>query len=101
VTPGEILPARELLGDMLVRLNQPEKALQAYTLNLQKHPNRFNGLYGAAVAAEKAGVLEKAVVYYRQLVSIADSSDRVEIKKAKSFLERYEKILAFHLPGHR
>jgi hypothetical protein len=30
VTPGEVLPARELLGDMLLQTNQNPEALQAY-----------------------------------------------------------------------
>ena len=34
VTPGEVVPARELLGDMLLELNQPELALVEYELNL-------------------------------------------------------------------
>jgi len=50
VTPGEILPARELLGDMLIVMNQPDKALEAYKKDLSTHPNRLNGLKGAHLA---------------------------------------------------
>jgi tetratricopeptide (TPR) repeat protein len=71
VTPCEIIPARELLGDMFLQLGQPSKALAAYEADLQKHPNRFNALYGAASAAEKAGNHDKAAGYYRQLINIA------------------------------
>ena len=49
VTPGEVLPARELLGDMLIESQQNEKALQAYEEVLKKSPNRFNSLYGAGL----------------------------------------------------
>lgn len=90
VTPGEVLPAKELLGDMLMAMNKPEAALVVYEENLKKHPNRFNGLYGAAMAAEKIGDMEKAKKYYGQLLSIAtpQSSTRSELKTAKNFLAK-------------
>ena len=50
LTPGEVLPAQELLGDLLIELNEPSKALEAYNLNLSIRPNRFNSIYGAAIA---------------------------------------------------
>ena len=67
VTPGSILPAREMLGDLLVELNQPEKALQAYETLLKDSPNRLNGLTGAAHAAQLAGDRQKARDYYLQI----------------------------------
>ncbi|MBC7829961.1 MAG: tetratricopeptide repeat protein [Chitinophagaceae bacterium] len=90
VTPGEIIPARELLGDLLLQMNKPEKALEAYEANLKKHPNRFNGLYGAAVAAEKYNNLEKATTYYQQLTAIANSTgaNRPELDSARMFLKK-------------
>ena len=88
VTPGEILPADELLGDMLLALNKPVEALEAYEINLKGHPNRFNGLYGAAVASKQSGNLEKAELYYNQLIELTNNSnsDRVEIEEAKKYL---------------
>ena len=88
VTPGEVLPARQLLGDMLMEYNKPTEALAAYEADLINHPNRFNSLYGAALAGEKSGNITKATLYYQQLLSIANSkkSDRDEIIKALSFL---------------
>jgi len=53
VTSGEVLPARELLADMYLELQQNENALQAYEAVLQRSPNRYNSLHGAAVAAKK------------------------------------------------
>ena len=90
VTPGEVIPARELLGDMLTLAGQYENALQGYETGLQKTPNRFNSVYGAAVAAEKAGDKEKATAYYNQLLTIVGSakSDRAELLVAKSFLAK-------------
>jgi len=79
VTPGEVLPARELLGDMLLAMDQPAKALEAYEEDLLKSPRRFNGLYGACLSAERSGNKEKAVSYYRQLLAIADNIDSTRI----------------------
>jgi len=75
VTPGAVIPARELLGDMLMHMNEPAKALEAYEADLQKHRNRFNGLYGAGLAAERSGDMEKAGLYYRQLLTISDTAN--------------------------
>jgi tetratricopeptide (TPR) repeat protein len=88
VTPGEVLPARELLADMLLDMNMHSEALAAYEEDLRKHPNRFNGLYGAAVAAERAGKKGPAVKYYKQLLEVSASAkaQRAEIDHAKQFL---------------
>lgn len=89
VTPGEVIPARELLGDILLQMNQPDKALEAYEANLQKHPNRFNAIYGAGLAAEKAGNIEKAKTYFQQLLQVVGNakSDRAEVNKSKQYLK--------------
>jgi tetratricopeptide (TPR) repeat protein len=50
VTPGEVVPAGELLGDMLMQMNEPAQALKAYEFDLTQHPNRLNGLKGVAKA---------------------------------------------------
>ncbi|OSZ80403.1 hypothetical protein CAP36_03880 [Chitinophagaceae bacterium IBVUCB2] len=95
VTPAEVLPARELLADMLLQLNKPADALTMYEAVLKKQPNRFNGLYGAAVASEKSNNSEKAISYYRQLLSIATTSgsSRPELENAKSFLKKNNSTL--------
>jgi tetratricopeptide (TPR) repeat protein len=89
VTPGEVIPARELLGDMLLQMNKPAEALAAYEASLQTHPNRFNGLYGAGLAAERSGNKEKADQYYRQLLAVANSANanRPELTTVKQFLK--------------
>ncbi len=90
VTPGEVIPAEELLADMLMQLNKPVKALEAYEADLKKHPNRFNGLYGAAVASEKNNNTEKAKYYYGLLTAIANSpaANRPELEKARLFMKK-------------
>ena len=86
VTPGEVIPARELLGDMYLQMGNYAKALEAYQEDLQKHSNRFNGLYAAGLAAEKSGDGEKARAYYRQLLDISmPNSLRPELALAKAF----------------
>jgi tetratricopeptide (TPR) repeat protein len=88
VTPGPLVPARELLGEMLLALNNPVQALQAFEASHQVEPNRFQGLYGAARAAEVAGEREKARTFYIQLVTLAAQTDseRPELVEARTFL---------------
>jgi hypothetical protein len=88
VTPGRILPARELLGDMLLEAGQPALALREYEASAQREPNRFRGLYGAARAAETAGERDKAAGYYRQLLALAKDADspRPELARAKAYV---------------
>lgn len=92
VTPGEVLPARELLGDMLLQMNKPEEALTAYEANLKERPNRFNGLYGAGTAAERSDNAEKAKQYYQQLAGITVNSNRPELETVRRYLrtQRYQ-----------
>jgi len=93
VTPGEVLPARQLLADMLLQLKKPAEALIAYEAELHKHPNRFNSLYGAATASEQLKHEQKATTYYKQLIQIANSpgSNRSELAYAKTYLEKNKK----------
>jgi tetratricopeptide (TPR) repeat protein len=88
VTPGAVLPAREILGDMLLLMGKPGEALAAYEASLKVSPNRFNSLYGAANAAEIAGDTEKAGFYYSTLVqiTIGVESDRPRLTKARAFV---------------
>jgi len=88
VTPGPLAPARELLGEMLLELNDPAQALTAFEASHRVEPNRFRGLYDAARAAELAGQREKARTYYEQLIALSEKSDgeRPELKEAKAFL---------------
>ena len=87
VTPGEVIPARELFSEMLLETNKPVLALQNFELDLKRHPNRFNGLYGAGVAARSSDNKEKATVYFEKLVDIADTNcKRKELQKVRSFL---------------
>jgi tetratricopeptide (TPR) repeat protein len=83
------LPAREMLADMLLEMSRPEQALAEYEIDLKKNPNRFDGLYGAARAAEMAGQRAQAKTYYTQLVKqcAGSSSDRPELSHARTALD--------------
>jgi hypothetical protein len=54
VTPGSVLPARELLGEMLLELNEPVLAVDAFEKDLKVNPNRRNGSIGLSLAKQKA-----------------------------------------------
>jgi tetratricopeptide (TPR) repeat protein len=86
---GEVeLPAREMLADMLLEMGRPAEALAEYEKSMKTDPNRFNGLAGAARAAELAQQPEKAKTYYGQLLKNCDNgahSDRAELAHARSF----------------
>jgi tetratricopeptide (TPR) repeat protein len=90
VTPAHVVPARELLGEMLLEIRQPAMALREFEASHQVEPNRFRGLLGAARAAELAGDVAKAEQYYSALLKLAAKSDgaRPELVKAKQFLAR-------------
>ncbi|EJF08130.1 lipopolysaccharide assembly protein LapB [Pontibacter sp. BAB1700] len=75
VTPGAVLPARELLGDMLLLSKKPAEAMQAYEASLKVSPKRYNSLYGAALAAEKSKDKQKAKRYYSELLEISPEAD--------------------------
>jgi len=76
VTPGPTLPARELLGDLLLEQNQPVRALIAYQRSLELYPKRFNSLLGAARAARASGDAVSSREYYIQLLRIARGGSR-------------------------
>ena len=88
VTPGRLVPTRELLGEMLLEMNRPADALQTFETSDKHDPNRFRGLYGAGKAAALAGDQAKAKSYFERLLTLAKSADteRPETKEAQAFL---------------
>ena len=88
ITPGKLIPAREFLAEMLMTMNRSDEALIAYEQNLKINPNRYNGLYGAAVAAKQSGNQEKAKMYFEQLLKLTENSNsnRPELNEAKKFV---------------
>jgi tetratricopeptide (TPR) repeat protein len=76
ITPGPIAPARELLAEMLLELNQPAEALKDFEKTLTIEPRRFRSVAGAAKAAAAAGDNATAKKYYAQLIEIAARGDK-------------------------
>src|SRR5262249_45192200 len=86
-TPGRLVPARELLGDLLLALQRPAKALPEFAASQQRAPERFRGLYGAAQAAAQSGDMAQAKDYFGRLVEMAGQGDgRPELAQARAFL---------------
>jgi tetratricopeptide (TPR) repeat protein len=90
VTPGPLMPARELLGVMLLDRGMAKEALAAFEATLSKEPNRLGAAAGAARAAEKAGDPAKARQYYAKVAELTaeGGSSRPEAKEARAFLAR-------------
>jgi tetratricopeptide (TPR) repeat protein len=83
VTPGPIIPAREMLGQLLQVQNRPDDALLAFESVLKIVPKRFNALYGAASAAESAGKASVASQYFVELLAVSLSDERPEVGTAR------------------
>ena len=89
-TPGPLLPARELLGDLLMELGRFEEAQRAYEATLEGDPGRARALFGAARAAERAGDTAAADAHYRALLNVLERADpeRRDLQAARSWVER-------------
>jgi tetratricopeptide (TPR) repeat protein len=87
VAPGPIVPARELLGEMLLEAQQPALALEAFEADLRVGPERLNGLAGAGHAAERAGDLKKAAQYYSRVIANCPHADveNAAVSEARAF----------------
>jgi len=87
VTPGPVLPPRELLADLLLELDRPAEALAEYEAALRESPGRFNSVAGAAGAAERAGRGDRAAELYAQLLDMTvKGAERPELAIARRFM---------------
>ncbi len=87
VSPGRLLPARELLGEMLLEAGRPGEALAEFERSLARDPNRFRSYSGAGLAAAQAGNADKARYYYGRLVDMAGGGvARPETARARAYL---------------
>ncbi len=87
VSPGRIMPARELLGDLLLESGRPGEALAEYERSQGHDPDRYRTLYGAGQAAAQSGHRDKARSYFSRLVELAGAGDpRPETEKARRYL---------------
>jgi len=87
VSPGALVPAREQLGDLLLKLDRPKEAQQEFEAALKIYPGRFRGLYGAAEAAKQIGEKEKADHYYAKLIEQTAKADtsRSELAELREY----------------
>jgi tetratricopeptide (TPR) repeat protein len=85
---NRLFPMRALLGELLLDVNEPAQALQAFEASLRTAPARFRSFYGAAKAAERAGNPTVAREYFEKLVALAPHADpgRPELAEAKQTL---------------
>ena len=85
---NRLYPMRELLGDLLLEAGQPQAASRAYATALSNTPNRYRGLYGAALAAQASGDRAMATEYFTKLMALARHADseRPELARARAFL---------------
>jgi hypothetical protein len=88
VTPGALLPVREMLADLLLENGAAPAALKEYEAVLKTAPRRFNATAGAARAADKAGDKARARAYAMQLREIATNAEtpRPELEWARVYL---------------
>lgn len=90
VTPGPLLPAREILADLLMDAGSATAALKEYEAVLKTSPRRFNATAGAAQAAAKSGDRAKARAYAAELLGLASKAEgsRPELEWARAYLGR-------------
>jgi hypothetical protein len=87
VTPGELLPARELYGDMLLAVGRAADARTAYAQTLEREPGRARAIFGLARASEVAGDRAAARRSYQDFLTLMARADgdRPELVQAKRF----------------
>jgi hypothetical protein len=87
VTPAELLPARELLADMLLEAGKYGEAREAYRATLIREPGRARSMFGSARAAELAGDRAGASAGYREFLKLMNLADgeRPEVMRAKRY----------------
>jgi predicted Zn-dependent protease len=85
---NRLYPLRELLADLLLEIGKPAEALKNYQVSLKETPNRYRGIYGAAMAAQATGDKAAAQKYFQSLVALTKNADspRPEIARAREYL---------------
>jgi Tfp pilus assembly protein PilF len=76
VTPGPIAPARELLAEMLLEAGRQKDAAAEFSATLEREPNRYRSLAGAARAAEAAGDASAAADFKKRLLAVCNGAPR-------------------------
>ncbi|HEY6185848.1 MAG TPA: hypothetical protein VIW67_26635 [Terriglobales bacterium] len=95
VTPGAVVPARELLAQLLQAQGKSKDALVEYQTVLKTAPNRFNALWGAANCAESIGDANAMSKYYQKLLEVGVGSERAELETARKKAKLIAQASAF------
>ncbi|HJZ44906.1 MAG TPA: hypothetical protein VJ233_14390 [Hyphomicrobiaceae bacterium] len=75
VTPGPLVPAREVYAELLLEAKKGSDALREFEAVLGKEPNRYRAVLGAGKAARMAGEASKVQAYETQLKEQAKEAD--------------------------
>jgi hypothetical protein len=78
-------PRAKCSATCILEMNRPREALPECEKSMETDPNRFNGLYGAARAAELLQQPQTAARHYAQLLNNCEAapSERPELSHAK------------------
>jgi tetratricopeptide (TPR) repeat protein len=90
--PYPVIPARELLGTLLLKLNRPADALEQFLQTLKRTPGRPKAIYGLAQAAQATGDQEVAQQRYKEFLALWKNADpeRPEVATANEFLAKHQ-----------
>jgi tetratricopeptide (TPR) repeat protein len=90
VTPGRLVPARELLAYATLDSGNAAAALREFESVLEQEPNRLAAFAGAADAAQRAGDPAKANEYSAKVRELTRTADTpvTEVAQAKRLLGR-------------
>jgi hypothetical protein len=90
VTPGLLVPTREMLALVLLNDAKAAEALRGYETVLTKEPNRYRAFAGAMQAAERAGDAKKSALFAERLLEQTAAADtqRPEMVQARKVLGR-------------
>ena len=84
-----VIPAREMLADLLLALNHPQEAQQEYVATLKESPGRFDAMYGAAMASNAFGDKGSARDYAVHLQhQCGADADRPEIRQLTLVIDK-------------
>ncbi len=84
--PIPVLPAPELLGEVLLQLGRPAEALEAFAQALSRNANRTRSVLGSARAAAALGQTGAARDHYRRVLANYEHADAdvVEVAEARA-----------------
>jgi tetratricopeptide (TPR) repeat protein len=90
VTPGPLIPARELYGTMLLASGRAQEALATFKAVLEKEPRRLGAMLGTARAAVGAGDPASARQYYEAALAQTDTADgeQPELAEARAYVAK-------------